>query len=40
MTNNVEVDNRGNILTVDRLGNGMDILQLHGPAAQIGFGQR
>lgn len=40
MTNNVEVDNRGNVIIVDRLGNGMDILQLHGPAAQIGYGQR
>ncbi len=40
MTNNVEVDNRGYIITVDRIGNGMDILQLHGPALQIGLGQR
>jgi hypothetical protein len=39
MTNNVEVDNRGYIIIVDRIGNGMDILELHGKAAQIGFGK-
>jgi hypothetical protein len=30
MTNNVEVDNRGNIVIVDRIGNGMDIVRLNG----------
>jgi hypothetical protein len=35
MTNNVEVDNRGYIYIVDRIGNGMDILQLMGCAAHI-----
>ena len=30
MTNNVEVDNRGYIVIVDRIGNGMDILKLTG----------
>jgi hypothetical protein len=35
MTNNVEVDNRGNIIIVDRIGNGMDILQLTGCAKHI-----
>jgi hypothetical protein len=35
MTNNVEVDNRGNIVIVDRIGNGMDILQLSGCAKHI-----
>jgi hypothetical protein len=38
MTNNVEVDNRGFIIIVDRIGNGMDILELTGRAAEIGFG--
>ena len=38
MTNNVEVDNRGNIVIVDRIGNGMDILQLTGSAKKIGLG--
>ena len=40
MTNNVEVDNRGYIYAVDRNGAGMDILQLHGPAAQIVSGKK
>ena len=35
MTNNVEIDNRGNIYTVDRNGAGMDILQLFGCPAGI-----
>jgi hypothetical protein len=35
MTNNVDVDNRGNIYIVDRNGAGMDILQLTGCAAMI-----
>jgi len=35
MTNNVEVDNRGYIYIVDRIGNGLDILQLTGCAKQI-----
>jgi len=39
MTNNVEVDNRGEIIIVDRIGNGMDILELHGKAQQIGLGK-
>jgi hypothetical protein len=38
MTNNLEVDNRGYILAVDRNGAGMDILELHGKAKQIGAG--
>jgi hypothetical protein len=38
MTNNLEVDNRGYILAVDRNGAGMDILELHGKALQIGAG--
>ena len=32
MTNNLEVDNRGYIIAVDRNGAGMDILELHGKA--------
>jgi hypothetical protein len=39
MTNNVEVDNRGYVITVDRNGAGMDILELHGKAKKIGLGQ-
>jgi len=39
MTNNVEVDNRGYIIIVDRIGSGMDILQLHGKARSIGLGK-
>ena len=38
MTNNVEVDNRGYIYVVDRNGAGMDIIDLQGPAKQIGLG--
>jgi len=37
MTNNVEVDNRGYIYIVDRIGNGMDILKLTGDAREIAF---
>jgi hypothetical protein len=40
MTNNLEVDNRGYIYATDRNGSGLDILELHGPAAQIGFGKK
>jgi len=40
MTNNVEVDNRGYIVIVDRIGNGMDILKLTGNARNIGLGKR
>ena len=39
MTNNLEVDNRGYILAVDRNGAGMDILELHGKANRIGLGK-
>ena len=39
MTNNLEVDNRGYIFAVDRNGAGLDILELHGKARQIGLGQ-
>jgi len=38
MTNNLEVDNRGYILAVDRNRSGFDILELHGKAEQIGRG--
>lgn len=38
MTNNVEVDDRGFVITVDRIGAGMDILELHGKAREIGLG--
>ena len=38
MTNNVEVDNRGCIIIVDRIGNGMDILKLTGKAQKFGLG--
>ena len=37
MTNNVEVDNRGYIIAVDRNGAGLDILELKGPARNIVF---
>ena len=40
MTNNVEVDNRGYIIIVDRIGNGMDILKLCGKAKAIGLGKK
>jgi hypothetical protein len=39
MTNNLEVDNRGYIFAVDRNGAGLEILELHGKAKQIGLGQ-
>ena len=39
MTNNVEVDNRGYIIVVDRIGSGMDIIELTGAAKRIGLGQ-
>ena len=39
MTNNVEVDDRGYIITVDRIGGGMDILALRGKAREIGLGE-
>src|SRR5229473_2095444 len=38
MTNNVEVDNRGYVVVVDRNGAGMDIIELHGKAKKIGLG--
>jgi len=38
MTNNVEVDNRGYVIVVDRNGSGLDILELHGRAKKIGLG--
>jgi hypothetical protein len=38
MTNNLEVDNRGYIIAVDRNGAGMDILELRGKARRIGLG--
>jgi hypothetical protein len=37
MTNNVEVDNRGYVYIVDRIGNGLDILKLTGEARAIAF---
>jgi LVIVD repeat-containing protein len=39
MTNNLEVDNRGYVIAVDRNGAGLDILELSGKARQIGFGE-
>jgi len=39
MTNNLEVDNRGFIIAVDRNGAGMDILKLCGKAKRIGLGR-
>ena len=39
MTNNLEVDNRGYILAVDRNGAGLDILELRGEARRIGLGR-
>ena len=39
MTNNVEVDNRGNVYATDRNGSGLDILQLSGNARRIGLGK-
>jgi hypothetical protein len=40
MTNNLEVDNRGYIYAVDRNGAGLDILELHGKAADIALGKK
>jgi hypothetical protein len=37
MTNNLEVDDRGYILAVDRNGAGLDILELHGKALHTGL---
>ena len=39
MTNNLEVDNRGYILAVDRNRSGFDILELRGKAKKIGLGK-
>ena len=39
MTNNLEVDNRGFVLAVDRNGAGFDIIELFGKAKQIGLGR-
>ena len=39
MTNNLEVDDRGYIIAVDRNGAGMDILELRGKAKKIALGQ-
>ena len=39
MTNNLEVEDRGYILAVDRNGAGFDILELHGKAKKIGLGE-
>jgi hypothetical protein len=39
MTNNLEVDDRGCVLAVDRNGAGMDILVLRGGANRIGLGK-
>src|SRR5688572_6615637 len=39
MTNNLEVDDRGYVLAVDRNGAGLDIIELHGKARQIGLSQ-
>ena len=38
MTNNLEVDNRGFVYTVDRNGAGLDIIELRGQARRIGLG--
>jgi len=38
MTNNLEVDDRGYILAVDRNGAGFDIIELKGKAKKIGLG--
>ena len=38
MTNNLEVDDRGYILAVDRNGAGLDIIELHGKAKKIALG--
>ena len=39
MTNNLEVDDRGYVIAVDRNGAGMDLIELHGKAKQIGLGK-
>ena len=39
MTNNLEVDNRGYVLAVDRNGAGLDIIELFGKAKKIGLGE-
>ena len=39
MTNNLEVDDRGYILAVDRNGAGFDIIELRGKAKDIGLGR-
>jgi hypothetical protein len=39
MWNNVEVDDRGYVITVDRVGSGMDIIELYGKAKEIGLGE-
>ena len=39
MTNNVEVDNRGIIIVCDRNGAGLDLIELHGKAKEIGLGR-
>jgi hypothetical protein len=38
MTNNLEVDDRGYILAVDRNGAGLDVIELRGKAKKIGLG--
>lgn len=38
MTNNLEVDDRGYVLAVDRNGAGLDIIELRGKARKIGLG--
>ena len=38
MTNNLEVDNRGYVIAVDRNGAGMDIIELRGKAKKIALG--
>jgi len=40
MTNNVEIDNRGYVYVTDRNGSGLDIIELMGPAKDVGFGPR
>jgi hypothetical protein len=39
MWNNLEVDDRGYVITVGRVGSGMDVLELYGKAKQIGLGE-
>jgi len=39
MTNNLEVDNRGYVLAVDRNGAGFDLIELRGKAKKIGLGK-